>query len=285
MTKQANIALAEMTRGIHPIAPSTPFKPNGRALDLTQDECDALTVYVAELPAPVPVRPSSPRKASSVDEGSRTFRSIGCAACHTPDLGQARDIYSDLLLHDMGGSLSDVGGYYNDSEDPDSPDSPTVSEWRTPPLWGIRDSGPYLHDGRAATLQEAIAQHGGQAAQSASGFRAIGSSGRANVLAFLNSLGTPISSGVLPESSGAEPPPHATRRQKIGDAIDRATALVHAGQVLERFGKTSEALDRYRQAVEQAPDSRRPHGGRADSDPGGEVTDAVVPGVGFPIDN
>ena len=42
----------------------------------------------------------------------------------------------------------------------------------TPPLWGIRDSGPYLHDGRAARLQEAIIQHEGQAAQSRRGFRA-----------------------------------------------------------------------------------------------------------------
>jgi len=23
----------------------------------------------------------------------------------------------------------------------------TAQEWRTPPLWGVRDSGPYLHDG------------------------------------------------------------------------------------------------------------------------------------------
>ena len=30
------------------------------------------------------------------------------------------------------------------------------SEWRTPPLWGVADSAPYLHDGRAATLEAAI---------------------------------------------------------------------------------------------------------------------------------
>jgi hypothetical protein len=37
-------------------------------------------------------------------------------------------------------------------------------EWRTPPLWGVHDSPPYLHDGRAETLVEAIALHGGEAA-------------------------------------------------------------------------------------------------------------------------
>ena len=38
-------------------------------------------------------------------------------------------------------------------------------EWRTPPLWGFRDSGPYLHDGRAETLDQAVALHGGESAQ------------------------------------------------------------------------------------------------------------------------
>jgi len=29
-------------------------------------------------------------------------------------------------------------------------------------LWGVRDSAPYLHDGRAATIEEAILLHHGQ---------------------------------------------------------------------------------------------------------------------------
>ena len=41
-------------------------------------------------------------------------------------------------------------------------------EWRTPALWGFRDSAPYLHDGRAKTLDQAIAFHGGEAAESLS---------------------------------------------------------------------------------------------------------------------
>src|SRR5262249_41822068 len=36
-------------------------------------------------------------------------------------------------------------------------------EWRTPPLWGFRDSAPYLHDGRARTLDQAVSFHGGEA--------------------------------------------------------------------------------------------------------------------------
>ena len=42
-----------------------------------------------------------------------------------------------------------------------------------PPLWGLRDSGPYLHDGRAKTLDEAVMWHGGQGAESARQFRAL----------------------------------------------------------------------------------------------------------------
>ena len=39
-----------------------------------------------------------------------------------------------------------------------------AQEWRTPPLWGVRDSAPYMHDGRAETLLEAISMHDGEAA-------------------------------------------------------------------------------------------------------------------------
>ena len=43
-------------------------------------------------------------------------------------------------------------------------------EWRTPPLWGFRDSGPYLHDGRADNLEQSVALHGGQGQASAAAF-------------------------------------------------------------------------------------------------------------------
>ena len=50
-------------------------------------------------------------------------------------------------------------------------------EWRTPPLWGIGivdevNGGRFLlHDGRAATLEEAILWHGGEAEAAAEAFR------------------------------------------------------------------------------------------------------------------
>jgi CxxC motif-containing protein (DUF1111 family) len=37
--------------------------------------------------------------------------------------------------------------------------------FRTPPLWGLSRTGPYLHDGRAPTIHDAIVMHDGQTAR------------------------------------------------------------------------------------------------------------------------
>ena len=88
----------------------------------------------------------------------------------------------------MGPALSDAGSYYGISE----PDSATAGvkrqEWRTPPLWGFRDSGPYLHDGRAKNLEEAVAFHGGEAEKSTKRFFKLVPDERLRVQAFLRSL-------------------------------------------------------------------------------------------------
>lgn len=47
-------------------------------------------------------------------------------------------------------------------------------EWRTAPLWGLRDSAPYLHDGRAETILEAIAMHDGEASGTRDRFLSLG---------------------------------------------------------------------------------------------------------------
>lgn len=64
-------------------------------------------------------------------------------------------------------------------------------EWRTPPLWGVADSAPYLHDGRASTLDAAIRWHGGEASQAAENYRTLNREDRAKVIAFLASLRAP----------------------------------------------------------------------------------------------
>ena len=95
--------------------------------------------------------------------GQQLFMAAGCALCHVPSMqtGPSKDpafdrkdvrLFSDLLLHDMG-SLGD--GIVQAQAGP--------REMRTAPLWGLRVSAPYLHDGRATTLDAAIAAHDGEA--------------------------------------------------------------------------------------------------------------------------
>jgi len=66
-------------------------------------------------------------------------------------------------------------------------------EWRTPPLWGFRDSGPYLHDGRAETLDQAVALHAGEAAAIVRTFFTLSIKERRRIEAFLKSLTAPPS--------------------------------------------------------------------------------------------
>jgi CxxC motif-containing protein (DUF1111 family) len=175
-------------------------------LDLTQEQCDQITSFVASLPRPIERIPDGATE-SAVEAGKQRFNQIGCAECHTPSLGSVDGLYSDLLLHRMGQELQG-GGSYNDVPRPITPtpedadpssSSPHPGEWRTPPLWGVADSAPYLHDGRAATLEEAIQMHRGQGAASASKFANLSAMEKTELLAFLRSLRAPQAAGPGPD--------------------------------------------------------------------------------------
>jgi CxxC motif-containing protein (DUF1111 family) len=167
------------------------YAPSG--LDLTQLQCDQITAFVAALPAPVERLPQRPD--SLAHSGKAIFTRIGCADCHAPTLGNVDGIYSDLLLHRMGMDLQSINTSYGGESIPTqpkntitSPSQPLADEWRTPPLWGVADAGPYLHDGRAATLEDAIRLHGGQGASAAAQFQALGPVKQSELLVFLRSL-------------------------------------------------------------------------------------------------
>ena len=66
--------------------------------------------------------------------------------------------------------------------------SASGSEFRTAPLWGVRASAPYLHDGRAATLEEAILAHGGEAEIVAGKFALLDAAAKMALVAYLNTL-------------------------------------------------------------------------------------------------
>jgi CxxC motif-containing protein (DUF1111 family) len=163
------------------------------ALDLTAEQCDQITSFVASLPKPVETSLTDPLEAAHASAGKRLFSSVGCADCHTPNLGPAEGIYSDLLMHRMSQELQGSGSY-NDIPVPDPSkrsDDPLPDEWKTPPLWGIADSAPYMHDGRAPTLEKAIQLHGGQAARSAQRFASLTPPEQAQLIAFLKTLKAP----------------------------------------------------------------------------------------------
>jgi CxxC motif-containing protein (DUF1111 family) len=161
-------------------------------LDLTDQQCNELTAFCASLSRPVERRQQG-ISAEHAEAGRKLFGKVGCADCHTPKLGSVDGIYSDLLLHSMGQELVG-GGSYGEKPTPkpgSKEEGPSPSEWRTPPLWGVADSAPYLHDGRAATLKDAIQMHGGQGARAAFAFAALSPEEQAQLLAFLETLRAP----------------------------------------------------------------------------------------------
>lgn len=114
--------------------------------------------------------------------GVRIFERIGCASCHVPSMaadgGGQVELFSDLLLHDMGAGLDDGVG------------EPGVrsSEWRTAPLLDVSTRGGrrrYLHDGRAASVAEAIGWHDGEGRSSRLAFDGLGAGERAALISYV----------------------------------------------------------------------------------------------------
>lgn len=104
-------------------------------------------------------------------------------------------LFSDLKLHYMGKRLSD--------DYPQPVDSPGYAAqpgyYVTRVLWGINDTDPYLHDGRALTLEDAIRLHGAEGSEAAPAvakFAALPASDRQALLDFLQSLRLPVAKGV-----------------------------------------------------------------------------------------
>lgn len=162
---------------------------SGPGIDLSQDQIDAMTAYVAALPRPSNI-------AAESRTGQRLFRELECAKCHVPKLGDIENLYSDLLLHDMKPENREAGNYVvfgvaepvpaNNNDTSGGPARP--NEWRTPPLWGIANSAPYMHDGRSPTIEQAILEHGGEAESSSTKFNRLNDAQQAQLIKYLQSL-------------------------------------------------------------------------------------------------
>jgi CxxC motif-containing protein (DUF1111 family) len=133
-----------------------------------------------------------PAKAVSIGNGATLFQSVGCAYCHTPSFvtgsskipalsNQPVNLFSDLLVHDMGVGLADGV----------SQGSANGREFRTAPLWGVGQRIFFLHDGRASDLVTAIKAHASgfsEANGAVSNYQNLTTSQKQDLLNFLRSL-------------------------------------------------------------------------------------------------
>jgi len=326
----------ETARKPQPMDPTAPGYQNP-SVDISDNQIRAMKAFVSALPAPVRQLPQDSETRHAALRGEQLFATVGCSVCHVPNMGPARGLYSDLLLHDMGyesidlnpadpyirratpvsrinhrvttttattefyddalattyyGSTSVMSGaissrrtssrgsiaavdlspitrrqtniryspYSYEFRYPQQPDTimrfvplgskskrstnrtqtnrtssqkirnnqelasgkdtvtiditdrnheiietkqtdyvrihiePTnhMQEWRTPPLWGVRDSAPYMHDGRAATLLEAVSMHDGEGAGTRDRFLNLSHSDRSAIITFMKTLVAPV---------------------------------------------------------------------------------------------
>lgn len=92
--------------------------------------------------------------------------------------GALIEMYGDLRRHDMGPRLAE----------PVENEHVSGTTFMTENLWGVASTQPYLHDGRASTLAEAIYLHGGEAYDERQAFRRLPVEAQRNVIAFLDNL-------------------------------------------------------------------------------------------------
>lgn len=105
-------------------------------------DLDALSAYVLSLDK-APASPFSPP-----DGGELAFQNAGCLNCH-PSPTYTDSSLSNPLRHDIG-SLTEGSGQRRGM---------ALDGLDTPSLLGVHATAPYLHDGSAVNLREAIQAH------------------------------------------------------------------------------------------------------------------------------
>ena len=104
-------------------------------------------------------------------------------------------LFSDLRQHNMGAQLADRAKQGSDVA------GICIAErlFLTRPLWGVADTGPWLHDGRAQTLKEAILHHEGDGSEAnpiIRAFRNLTPDEQQAVVDFLLILQLPVQPGL-----------------------------------------------------------------------------------------
>lgn len=189
---QTALAYQEDMGVVNSFFPKDPFTGEYQDPEVSDNIVLDVVFYLRTLKAPVQRNQND----AGVLQGEQVFNAIGCESCHRASFTTGSNPiaalayktftpFSDLLMHDMGPGLDD--GYTEGTA--------SSSEWRTAPLWGLglspdSQGGAYylLHDGRANSIEQAIELHGGEAETSRNAFVGLGSSERAALLLFLESL-------------------------------------------------------------------------------------------------
>ena len=215
-TRAFDIEAMQFHFGMQPVevVGTTDADGDGVTQEVLVGELSALSIFATTLERPR----QEPSKLAQ--RGRQQFEAIGCADCHRPHLdtvnkflyysypevptdpfannyyvvdlrqtaskfdsspqgGIRVELFSDLKRHDMGPGLAESTG------------GPLDSFFITARLWGVADTAPYLHDGRAQTLRDAIMMHGGEALNARNAFAALSTARQTDVVAFLRSLRTP----------------------------------------------------------------------------------------------
>jgi CxxC motif-containing protein (DUF1111 family) len=141
--------------------------------EVSLDTMDALTAFLTWT---APMAPTGENP-----QGQALFSQVGCDGCHTPSFETSMGtawLYSDLLLHDMA-----------DSTQRGFPEGAASEiQFRTPPLWGLGRTAPYMHDGAATTLRDAIEAHHGESSASREAFGQLSAQDQDALLDFLSKL-------------------------------------------------------------------------------------------------
>ncbi|MCF6251440.1 MAG: hypothetical protein L3J75_09265 [Methylococcaceae bacterium] len=192
---------------------------DGVVNEITIAELSALSIFNTTTPRPNQDKYTGP--------GVKVFNDIGCSGCHVPVMKTERHILPYQQPEQPQHPFDNRNKYYevdlvnssaNFEVDPDNSDgmlvklfsdlkrydmghrlqesltSASTEENRTyitARLWGVADTAPYMHDGRATTLTEAIKWHGGDADAARNKFIALSDSKKVDLLNYLRSLHTP----------------------------------------------------------------------------------------------
>jgi len=186
--------------------------------EVSEGQLTAMAIYMGLRETPVRVPAVNATAQSRAAAGETVFNNIGCATCHrrnmtlnSPIHFEASDttgagkgirinlavdnhdpkpavaangsmtieVFSDFKRHDVGAALADVKAFNQIG----------ANQFITTPLWGVADSAPYLHDGRAPTLNDAIRLHAGEAQTVRDRYVALSADDQSKVQEFLLTLG------------------------------------------------------------------------------------------------